>query len=211
MCFHGKIGGVQMKNNRLLKFLIVLHIVIITLSNFLVSIPVEILGVKLTWAAFSFPLIVVATDLTVRLVGKSIARKTISFAFPFAIISSFLIIYYEQDIISIAIRISFASSIAYVLSILIDINAFQYFREKYSYWWVAPLLSTIVSNIIDTYSFFFSAFYKSDNVYMSENWLEIATNQLLIKVIIGLIFFLPLYGLMLNYLKKKIYITKKST
>ena len=197
-----------MKNKKLLQFLVLLHIVIITLSNFLVSIPIEILGVKLTLAAFSFPLVVVATDLTVRLVGKSIARKTISFAFPFAIISSFLIIYFEQNIISIALRISFASSIAYAISILIDINAFQYFREKYSFWWVAPSLSTFVSNIIDTYSFFFTAFYNSDDTYMSINWLEIATNQLIIKIIIGFIFFLPLYGLMLNYLKKRISIKK---
>ena len=128
----------------------------------------------------------------------------------FLLVSSFLIIYYEQDIISIALRISFASSIAYAISILIDINAFQYFREKYSYWWIAPALSTFVYNIIDTYTFFFSAFFNSDDAYMSENWLEIATNQLIIKVIIGLVFFLPLYGLMLNYIKKKITITKKS-
>ena len=193
-----------MKNKILLKYLVLLHIVIISLSNFLVSIPVEIIGVKLTLAAFSFPLVIVATDLTVRLVGKSIAQKTISFAFPFAIVSSFLILYYEQNLISIAIRISLASSVAYALSILIDINAFQYFRNRYSYWWVAPSLSTFVSNIIDTYSFFFTAFYNSEDIFMSKNWLEIATNQLIIKIIIGLILFLPIYGVILNYLKKRI-------
>ena len=193
-----------MKNKILLKYLVLLHIVIISLSNFLVSIPVEIIGVKLTLAAFSFPLVIVATDLTVRLVGKSIAQKTISFAFPFAIVSSFLILYYEQNLISIAIRISLASSVAYALSILIDINAFQYFRNRYSYWWIAPSLSTFVSNIIDTYSFFFTAFYNSEDIFMSKNWLEIATNQLIIKIIIGLILFLPIYGVILNYLKKRI-------
>ena len=193
-----------MKNKILLKYLVLLHIVIISLSNFLVSIPVEIIGIKLTLAAFSFPLVIVATDLTVRLVGKSIAQKTISFAFPFAIVSSFLILYYEQNLISIAIRISLASSVAYALSILIDINAFQYFRNRYSYWWIAPSLSTFVSNIIDTYSFFFTAFYNSEDIFMSKNWLEIATNQLIIKIIIGLIFFLPIYGVILNYLKKRI-------
>ena len=193
-----------MKNKILLKYLVLLHIVIISLSNFLVSIPVEIIGVKLTLAAFSFPLVIVATDLTVRLLGKSIAQKTISFAFPFAIVSSFLILYYEQNLISIAIRISLASSVAYALSILIDINAFQYFRNRYSYWWVAPSLSTFVSNIIDTYSFFFTAFYNSEDIFMSKNWLEIATNQLIIKIIIGLILFLPIYGVILNYLKKRI-------
>ncbi len=193
-----------MKNKILLKYLVLLHIVIISLSNFLVSIPIEVIGVKLTLAAFSFPLVVVATDLTVRLLGKSIAQKTISFAFPFAIVSSFLILYYEQNLISIAIRISLASSVAYALSILIDINAFQYFRNRYSYWWVAPSLSTFVSNIIDTYSFFFTAFYNSEDIFMSKNWLEIATNQLIIKIIIGLILFLPIYGVILNYLKKRI-------
>ena len=193
-----------MKNKILLKYLVLLHIVIISLSNFLVSIPVEIIGVKLTLAAFSFPLVIVATDLTGRLVGKSIAQKTISFAFPFAIVSSFLILYYEQNLISIAIRISLASSVAYALSILIDINAFQYFRNRYSYWWIAPSLSTFVSNIIDTYSFFFTAFYNSEDIFMSKNWLEIATNQLIIKIIIGLILFLPIYGVILNYLKKRI-------
>ena len=193
-----------MKNKILLKYLVLLHIVIISLSNFLVSIPLEIIGVKLTLAAFSFPLVIVATDLTVRLLGKSIAQKTISFAFPFAIVSSFLILYYEQNLISIAIRISLASSVAYALSILIDINAFQYFRNRYSYWWIAPSLSTFVSNIIDTYSFFFTAFYNSEDIFMSKNWLEIATNQLIIKIIIGLILFLPIYGVILNYLKKRI-------
>ena len=191
-----------MKNKILLKYLVLLHIIIISLSNFLVSIPIEIIGVKLTLAAFSFPLVIVATDLTVRLLGKSIAQKTISFAFPFAIVSSFLILYYEQNLISIATRISLASSVAYALSILIDINAFQYFRNRYSYWWVAPSLSTFVSNIIDTYSFFFTAFYNSEDIFMSKNWLEIATNQLIIKIIIGLILFLPIYGVILNYLKK---------
>ena len=39
---------------------------------------------------------------------------------------------------------------------------------------------------------------------MSKNWFEIATNQLIIKIIIGLILFLPIYGVILNYLKKRI-------
>ena len=60
--------------------LVALHVIVITVSNALVAIPVEILGVKLTWAAFTFPLVVIATDLTVRLLGKTIARQTIAAA-----------------------------------------------------------------------------------------------------------------------------------
>lgn len=194
----------------LLPLLVIVHISIITLSNVLVSIPIEIYGFKITWAAFSFPLVVVATDLTIRLIGKSMAQKTITFSFPFAIISSVLILYLENNPVSVALRIGVASGLAYAIGILIDINAFQFIRQKYSSWWIAPSLSTIVSNVIDSYTFFFTAFYNSDDSYMAQNWLEIAGTQTVLKILIGLIFFLPTYGILLNYFSKRIKPLKKS-
>ena len=192
------------KKNNLLLILVIVHISVITLSNVLVSIPIEIYNFKITWAAFSFPLIVVATDLTIRLIGKSMAQKTITFSFPLAIISSVLILYIEDNTSSVSLRIGTASALAYAIGVLIDINAFQLIREKYSSWWIAPALSTIVSNIIDSYTFFFTAFYKSDDTYMSQNWLEIAGTQTILKILIGLIFFLPTYGFLLSFFSKKI-------
>ena len=194
----------------LLPLLVILHISIITLSNVLVSIPIEIYGFKITWAAFSFPLVVVATDLTIRLIGKSMAQKTITFSFPFAIISSVLILYLENNPVSVALRIGVASGLAYAIGVLIDIHAFQFIRQKYSSWWIAPSLSTIVSNVIDSYTFFFTAFYNSDDSYMAQNWLEIAGTQTVLKILIGLIFFLPTYGILLNYFSKRIKPLKKS-
>ena len=170
------------KKISLLPLLVIFHISIITLSNVLVSIPIEFYSFKITWAAFSFPLIVVATDLTIRLIGKSMAQKTITFSFPFAIISSILILYLEENPASVSIRIGIASGIAYAIGVLIDINAFQFIREKYASWWIAPALSTIVSNIIDSYTFFFTAFYNSDDIYMSNNWFEIAGTQTILKI-----------------------------
>ncbi len=192
------------KKTSLLPLLVVFHISIITLSNVLVSIPIEFYSFKITWAAFSFPLIVVATDLTIRLIGKSMAQKTITFSFPFAIISSILILYLEENPASVSIRIGIASGIAYAIGVLIDINAFQFIREKYASWWIAPALSTIVSNIIDSYTFFFTAFYNSDDIYMSNNWFEIAGTQTILKILIGLIFFLPAYGVLLRFFSRKI-------
>ena len=191
-------------NFNLITSLVVTHIFIITLSNVLVAIPLNIYGFKLTWAAFSFPLVVVTTDLTIRLLGKSIARKTITFSYPLAIISSVLIIYFEGNLISIALRIGLASATAYALGILIDIYAFQLIREKYSIWWIAPALSTIISNIIDSYTFFFTAFSNSSDKYMSLNWFEIAGTQTVLKILIGLVFFLPVYGILLSYIQKRI-------
>ena len=187
----------------LLALLVILHISIITISNVLVSIPIEVYGFKITWAAFSFPLVVVATDLTIRLIGKEMAQKTITFSFPFAIISSVLILYLENNPVSVSLRIGVASGLAYAIGVLIDIHAFQFIRKKYSSWWIAPSLSTIVSNVIDSYTFFFTAFYNSDDFYMSQNWLEIAGTQTVLKVLIGLIFFLPAYGILLSYFSKK--------
>ena len=197
------------KKISLLPLLVIFHISIITLSNVLVSIPIEFYSFKITWAAFSFPLIVVATDLTIRLIGKSMAQKTITFSFPFAIISSILILYLEENPASVSIRIGIASGIAYAIGVLIDINAFQFIREKYASWWIAPALSTIVSNIIDSYTFFFTAFYNSDDIYMSNNWFEIAGTQTILKILIGLIFFLPAYGVLLRFFSRKINSLKK--
>jgi|TARA_B000000437_G_scaffold218507_1_gene197899 uncharacterized integral membrane protein (TIGR00697 family) len=194
----------------LLPLLVILHISIITISNVLVSIPIEVYGFKITWAAFSFPLVVVATDLTIRLIGKVMAQKTITFSFPFAIISSVLILYLENNPVSVALRIGVASGLAYAIGVLIDIHAFQFIRQKYSSWWIAPSLSTIVSNVIDSYTFFFTAFYNSDDSYMAQNWLEIAGTQTVLKILIGLIFFLPTYGILLNYFSKRIKPLKKS-
>ena len=103
-----------------------------------------------------------------------------------------------------ALRIGFASASAYGISTLLDVYIFQVIREKYKYWWLAPSVSTVFANVIDTFVFFYAAFYNSTDDYMKENWTEIAINQSFIKIVIGLLFFLPFYGILLNYLMKKI-------
>ena len=192
------------KNKKLIFFLVAIHIGIITVSNFLVSIPFILYGYKITWAAFSFPFVVLTTDLTVRLLGKKIAQKIISYSYPLAIISSIMIVYIEGNLISVAMRIGIASATAYALSVLIDIYAFQFIRKRYSTWWLAPSLSTVISNFIDSYVFFSVAFLKSEDEYMAINWIEIAGTQAVLKIIIGLIFFLPIYGILLNFLSKRL-------
>ena len=147
--------------------LVALHVIVITVSNGLVNIPVEIFGVKLTWAAFTFPLVVIATDLTVRLLGKTIARSTIAIAYPLAIVGSILVVLAEGAPQSVALRIGFASATAYAIGTLLDVYVFQWLRENYSAWWLAPAASTVVANIIDTYAFFFTAFAGGANEYLS--------------------------------------------
>ena len=191
-------------NKQTLIYLVLFQIIVITVSNFLVSIPIEFLNLKLTWSAFSFPLVVLAIDLTIRILGKSIARATIAISYPFAIISSISVLLIEGSSVNEALRIGFASASAYGISTLLDVYIFQVIREKYKYWWLAPSVSTVFANVIDTFVFFYAAFYNSTDDYMKENWTEIAVNQSFIKIVIGLLFFLPFYGILLNYLMKKI-------
>ncbi len=191
-------------NKQTLTYLVLFQIIVITVSNFLVSIPIELLNLKLTWSAFSFPLVVLAIDLTIRILGKSIARATIAISYPFAIISSIGVLLVEGSSVNEALRIGFASASAYGISTLLDVYIFQVIREKYKYWWLAPSVSTVFANVIDTFVFFYAAFYNSTDDYMKENWTEIAVNQSFIKIVIGLLFFLPFYGILLNYLMKKI-------
>lgn len=186
--------------------LVALHIAVIIVSNALVSIPVEIAGFKLTWAAFTFPLVILASDLTIRLIGKQIARATIAAAYPFAIIGSIAVVLAEGAPESVALRIGFASATAYAIGTLLDVYVFQIIREKFTkQWWAAPALSAIVANFIDSYTFFAVAFNNSADEYMAANWTEIALSQSILKIVVGLIFFLPAYGILLSYLKRRLH------
>ena len=185
--------------------LVALHIFVIVISNALVSIPVEIMGVKLTWAAFTYPLVILATDLTVRLIGKGIARATIAAAYPLAIIGSIAVVLAEGAPSSVAMRIGFGSATAYLIGCLLDVYVFQYVRERFTQqWWAAPALSMVVANFIDSYVFFSIAFQGGADEYMAANWPEIALSQSILKIVVGFIVFLPAYGLLLNFMKKRL-------
>jgi hypothetical protein len=191
-------------NKSLLVKLVIFHTFIIALSNYLVSIPLDLYGLKLTWAAFTFPLVVVATDLTIRLINKENARAVITMAFIPAIIASIFVIAAGGAPESVAIRIGAASGCAYLLSSLLDVYVFQKVREKMTAWFWAPALAAVFSNIIDTFTFFAVAFYNSADQFMADNWSTIAFNQTGIKVIVSLIVILPLYGVLLSYMQKKL-------
>ncbi|STX36937.1 7-cyano-7-deazaguanine/7-aminomethyl-7-deazaguanine transporter [Legionella feeleii] len=186
------------KNN----WLVLAHVVIICLSNTLVQYPFVLWGFRTTWGAFSYPLIFILTDLTTRLLGPESARKTIFAAMIPGLLSSYLISnWYAHGVLlaynNLVLRIAFASFCAYVAGQLLDITVFQRLRQQ-AKWWVAPAVSTIFGNLFDTYCFFFIAFYQSGNVFLSTHWLEIATVDLIFKLLISLISFVPLYGLILK-------------
>lgn len=184
-------------NRDLMIKLALMHVFIIGLANYVVQFggTIPIVDLKFTWGMFVFPLVVVATDLTVRLTNKYLARAVVGAAFvPAIIISGFIADW----------RIGFASAFAYLIGQLFDITIFQRIRERMTdMWWVAPALSTVVANIVDTYLFFWAAFAGGTNEFMAANWLEIATVDVFFKIGTSLIVFLPVYGILLSYLRKR--------
>jgi len=100
-------------------------------------------------------------------------------------------------------RIAIASFSAYVLGQIMDVFVFNKLR-KHKSWWHAPFASAVFGNLIDTYIFFFVAFYKTSDAYLANNLLEIATVDYFFKVLVNSVFFLPMYKILLDWIIKRI-------
>lgn len=197
-----------------LLYLAMFHLLIIASSNYLVQIPFTILGFHTTWGAFTFPFIFLATDLTVRIFGASLARKIIFLVMiPSLIVSYVLSVLFAQGAFQgietlssfngFVGRIAIASLLAYLLGQVLDIQVFNRLRQLKK-WWIAPAASTLFGNGLDTLAFFGIAFYQSPDPFMAQHWQEIALADFAFKLIISLGLFIPMYGILLNYLAKKI-------
>ena len=199
----------------LVRNLVILHTLVIAVSNYLVTIRFDLFpgaelplfgSFPLAAAAFTFPIVVIATDLTVRMVGKEAGRAVVAMAIIPAIVASVLVLLALGD--EHAYRVGLASGVAYAVGTMLDVYVFQAIRERSNAWWAAPALSTVVANIIDTYSFFYVAFAGSLDAegnmsWIGANWHIVAQNNTLTKIVVGLIVFLPAYGILLRYLNGK--------
>lgn len=190
--------------------LVSFHLFIIALSNYLVQIPVEIFGVHTTWGAITFPFIFLATDLTVRIFGSSLARKIIYTAMLPALLISYLFSVIQTGGLaalgqfdSFVARIAFASFLAYTLGQLLDVYVFNRLRSL-PQWWIAPTASNVIGGFLDTVIFFSVAFYQSSDAFMAANWPEIASVDYAIKVVVNLLLLIPVYGIVMANLARRI-------
>ena len=184
--------------------LVAFQIFVIAISNWIVSYSFPIFGTSLSYAAFTFPLIVVATDLTVRMLGKEMGRTVVTLSFIPAILISMSIVALSGAPAQVAFNIGLGSGCAYAVSTILDVYVFSYFREKYSQWWIAPTFSSVVTMIIDTYVFYAVAFAWVPGSPYEHNWISAAASHSITKIIVSLIVILPAYGVLLNYLQNKI-------
>ncbi|MCJ2378904.1 7-cyano-7-deazaguanine/7-aminomethyl-7-deazaguanine transporter [Vibrio sp. ZSDZ34] len=197
-----------------LTLLVLFHLVIIASSNYLVQLPFTVFGFHTTWGAFTFPFIFLATDLTVRIFGAALARRIIFFVMLPALAVSYLlsVIFFEGQYQGLAnlgefnlfvARIAIASFMAYLLGQILDVHVFNRLRQM-KQWWIAPTCSTLFGNALDTMVFFAIAFYQSSDPFMAEHWTEIALVDYGFKLVISLGLFVPMYGVLLNFLVKRL-------
>lgn len=202
------------QRKKALVWLSLFHLLVITSSNYLVQLPISIFGFHTTWGAFSFPFIFLATDLTVRIFGAPLARRIIFAVMVPALVISYAIsaLFYMGEWQGFAAlgtfnlfvaRIAIASFMAYALGQILDVHVFNRLRQS-RHWWLAPTASTLFGNLSDTVAFFFIAFWRSPDPFMAAHWGEIALVDYSFKVLISIIFFLPMYGVLLNMLLKRL-------
>ena len=157
---------------------------VVIASNYLVQFPVQFYNLEnlLTYGAFSYPITFLITDLANRAFGKNKARHIVLVGFFIGIILTLFVSTNFNDVISI--RIAIGSATAFFVAQNLDINIFDKLRKKI--WYVAPMTSSIIGSVIDTFLFFSIAFYGTDIP-----WFTLALGDLLVKLIVALIMLVP--------------------
>ena len=167
--------------------------VIVLSSNFLVQFPVNYLGLNeiLTYGAFSYPIAFLITDLANRTFGKIISRKIVYLGFLIGILFTLFFSTNFADLISI--RIAIGSGSAFLVAQLLDVQIFDKLRKNN--WYVAPLISSSIGSIVDTFLFFSIAFAGT-----KIPWVTLSLGDLAVKLFVALVMLVP-FRLLLNTFK----------
>ena len=158
--------------------------VVVLSSNFLVQFPVNYYGLNeiLTYGAFSYPIAFLITDLANRSYGKIFARKVVYLGFLIGIVFTLFFSTNFTDLISI--RIAIGSGTAFLVAQLLDVQIFDRLRKNR--WYVAPLASSSIGSMVDTFLFFSIAFFGT-----GVPWVTLSLGDLTVKLFVALIMLIP--------------------
>ena len=170
--------------NRLLLLLPVLMGVVVLSSNYLVQFPIKYYGLEevLTYGAFSYPIAFLITDLANRSYGKLAARKIVYIGFIIGIAFTLFFSTNFSDLISV--RIAIGSGTAFIVAQLLDVQIFDKLRKKE--WFVAPLTSSFIGSLVDTFLFFSISFYGT-----GVPWVTLSVGDLAVKIFVTLLMLIP--------------------
>tara|TARA_B100000953_G_scaffold259499_1_gene224539 strand:- start:1125 stop:1712 length:588 start_codon:yes stop_codon:yes gene_type:complete len=180
--------------NRLFFILAVFMATVVAISNYLVQFPIKYFNLEnlLTYGAFSYPIAFLITDLSNRRYGKDTAKKIVYLGFGLGVFLTFYFSTNYSDLVSI--RIAVGSGVAFLTAQLIDVNIFDRLRQKE--WFIAPLTSSLIGSIIDTFLFFSISFYGT-----GINWVTLSFGDLFIKIFVSLTMLIP-FRFLLSYVKE---------
>ena len=167
--------------------------VVVLSSNFLVQFPVNHYGLNniLTYGAFSYPVAFLITDLANRSYGKIIARKIVYLGFLIGVIFTLFFSTNFADLISV--RIAIGSGSAFLAAQLLDVQIFDKLRKNS--WYIAPLASSSIGSVVDTFLFFSIAFVGTE-----VPWITLSLGDLAVKFFVALLMLIP-FRLLLNTFK----------
>ena len=179
--------------NKIFLILSFLMGVVVLASNYLVQFPIKYYGLEeiLTYGAFSYPIAFLITDLANRSFGKLVARKIVYIGFAIGI--SFTLIFSTNFADLISLRIAIGSGTAFLIAQLLDVQIFDNLRKRD--WFIAPLTSSLVGSIVDTFLFFSISFYGT-----GVPWVSLAFGDLAVKILVALTMLIP-FRLLLKTLK----------
>ena len=188
--------------NRFFFVLAFLMAIIVALSNYLVQFPVDHESLKdvLTYGAFTYPIAFLITDLANRRYGKRIAKKIVYLGFALGVFLTFYFSTNFSDLISI--RIAIGSGTAFIVAQLIDVHIFNKLRKKV--WFAAPLASSLVGSIIDTFLFFSISFYGTQM-----NWISLGFGDLVVKIVFAFAMLIP-FRIFLQFIKDDFVLSKNN-
>ena len=166
---------------------------VVLFSNYLVQFPVNYYGLNqiLTYGAFSYPVAFLITDLANRSYGKIVARNIVYFGFFLGI--GFTVLFSTDFADLISMRIAIGSGVAFLTAQLLDVQIFDNLRKKK--WFVAPLTSSMIGSIVDTFLFFSISFYAT-----GVPWVTLSLGDLAVKILVALVMLVP-FRLLLSTLK----------
>ena len=167
--------------------------VVVLSSNYLVQFPITYFNLEevLTYGAFSYPIAFLITDLANRTYGKFVARKIVYIGFTIGISFTLLFSTNFSDLISI--RIAIGSGTAFIVAQLLDVQIFDNLRKEK--WFIAPLISSFIGSLVDTFLFFSISFYGT-----GVPWVTLSLGDLAVKILVALLMLIP-FRLLLGSLK----------
>jgi uncharacterized PurR-regulated membrane protein YhhQ (DUF165 family) len=181
----------------LVRNLVIFHTLIIAVSNYLSTVrlsflpePIYIFSFETNFpfvaALLAFPIVVIGNDITMKILGGKDAKTVLTMArFPAIIIAVLALLTFNSPH---AYMVGLASIVAYGTSTLFDTYVVKVLKDIFfNFQKTGKLCVLILANIVQSYTFFYVAFYPYEWVH------SLAFHMTIFKILISTISFIPSY------------------